>query len=155
MTVYPSLHPWTHVGVYCLFLIPMHSHESTHKYCVYSFITTFFFLFFVRSIASYYGYYLVVQSWLYNNRLNWILNSFLAENVSATCNILAESCFLLMSLRMSGSLSKAATMHFFQTFIPRKCIEEAEKLATWRIRRLVVGEWSSEIKSVLALHNQH
>lgn len=70
MTVYPSLHPWTHVGVYCLFLIPMHSHESTHKYCVYSFITTFFFLFFVRSIASYYGYYLVVQSWLYNSRLN-------------------------------------------------------------------------------------
>lgn len=91
MTIYPSLHPWTHVGVYCLFLIPMHSHESTHKYCVYSFITTFFFfLFFVRSIASYYGYYLVVQSWLYNNRLKWILNSFLAENVSATCNILAE-----------------------------------------------------------------
>lgn len=58
--------------------------------CLFIYNNFFFFLFFVRSIASYYGYYLVVQSWLYNSRLNWILNSFLAENVSATCIILAE-----------------------------------------------------------------
>lgn len=46
MTIYPFLHPWTHVRVYCLFLIPMHSHESTPKYCVYSFITLFYFILF-------------------------------------------------------------------------------------------------------------